>query len=255
MKHSLLLSLMLCAWVNMQASTLSRSDADALELRAQEAYAIGDHANALQLFDSIATTHSSVDLFYNIGNCHFKLGDVPRSILNYERALRLDPGAQDVQANLDMARAQVVDRIDKLPGFALGATWGKLRGGSDVDQWARWAMWGCVAMFLAFGLGALVQFRWLRSLALGLGAGLLLFTLVSLAFAAWRSGEIRDTSEAIILAAKVDARSEPRDGGPVLFVLHKGTKVTLIQTQDAWHEVALPNGNIGWMPAKSMERI
>lgn len=255
MKHSLLLSFLLCASIIVQASTLSRSDAQALDLQAQEAYAAGDHATALMLFDSVASTYSSVDLFYNIGNCHFKLGDVPRSILNYERALRLDPGAEDVLTNLEMARTQVVDRLDRMPGFGLGGTWGKFRGGSDVDQWARWALWGCVAMFVAFGLGSIVRPRWLRNTAFSLGSGLLLFTLVSTAFAAWRSAEIRDTSEAIILAAKVDARSEPRAGSPVLFVLHKGTKVTLLQTQDAWHEVALPNGNVGWMPAESMERI
>ena len=46
-----------------------------MDLQAQEAYATGDHATALQLFDSVATTFSSVDLFYNMGNCHFKLGD------------------------------------------------------------------------------------------------------------------------------------------------------------------------------------
>lgn len=255
MKHILLLFFLLCASSIVQASTLSRSDAEALNLKAQEAYAVGDHAVALLLFDSVATTYSNADLFYNIGNCHFKLGDVPRSILNYERALRLDPGAEDVKANLEMARTQVVDRIDRLPGFAMGTTWGKFRGGSDVDQWARWALWGCVAMFMAFALGTLVRPRWLRNTAFSLGLGLLLFTLVSTAFAAWRSAEIRDTSEAIILAAKVDARSEPRAGSPVLFVLHKGTKVVLLQTKEAWHEVALPNGNVGWMPAESMERI
>jgi len=101
---------------------MSPAEAASLSAAAQQAYAEGDHASALQLFDSVATVYSSTTLYYNLGNCHFKLGDIPRAILNYERALRLEPGAEDVQANLDLARLQVVDRINELPGFALGAT-------------------------------------------------------------------------------------------------------------------------------------
>ena len=62
-------------------------------------------------------------------------------------------------------------------------------------------------------------------------------------------------SEAIIMTAKVDVRSEPRDGSTVLFVLHKGTKVRILQQENAWSEVRLANGSVGWMPPASLERI
>lgn len=255
MKHALLLSVLLTTSMAEPLRAMSPAEAESLSAAAQQAYADGEHARALQLFDSVATVYSSTTLFYNLGNCHFKLGDVPRAILNYERALRLEPGAEDVQANLDLARLQVVDRINELPGFALGATWGKLRGGNDVDQWARRALWGCLALFLALAFGLSAPMRWVRNTAFGLAAVLVLFTAASSAFAAWRAAEVRDASEAIILAAKVDARSEPRTGSAVLFALHKGTKITVLQDQDGWSEVRLPNGSVGWMPPGTLERI
>ena len=75
---------------------------------AEQAYAAGDHQLALQLYDSVLTRSTSAGLQYNIGNCYFKLNDVPRAILHYERALELSPGDDDIRANLELARQQIV---------------------------------------------------------------------------------------------------------------------------------------------------
>jgi SH3-like domain-containing protein len=80
----------------------------------------------------------------------------------------------------------------------------------------------------------------------------MLFTLL---FAWFRYHEVTDDSEAIIMTAKVDVRSEPSDAGTVLFVLHKGTKVKVLNQDNAWSEVRLANGSVGWMPPASLERI
>jgi tetratricopeptide (TPR) repeat protein len=255
MKLPLLLPLLLGMLTAPAAQALTTNEAQGLFSAAEEAYAQGDHAQAMSLFDSVATVYSSASLYYNLGNCHFKLGDIPRAILNYERALRLEPGAEDVQANLDLARLQVVDRMNELPGFALGATWGKLRGGKDVDQWARRAMWGSLLFFVLLAGSLFVSSRWLRTAALGFAAATFLFTAASSGFAAWRTAEVRDTSEAIILTPKVDIRSAPNSSATVLFVLHKGTKVGVQQVQEGWLEVGLPNGSVGWMPESDLERI
>src|SRR5690606_12551683 len=98
------------------------------------------------LYDSVNTDYTSAGLLYNIGNCYSKLGDMPHAILYYERALRLAPGADDIQANLDLERAKVVDRMNQLPAFTLGSVWDRLQGGKDVDQWARRSLWACVIM-------------------------------------------------------------------------------------------------------------
>jgi SH3-like domain-containing protein len=63
----------------------------------------------------------------------------------------------------------------------------------------------------------------------------------------------RDT--AIIMAPRIDARAEPIESAKPLFILHKGSKVELRDSVNGWHEVRLPNGSAGWMPANSLERI
>lgn len=250
---SLILAFVLAPW--SMAQELSRTDADSLSAKAVRAYAEGDVQGALALFDSVRTTYVSPSLFYNIGNCHFKLNDIPRAILFYERALKLAPGDEDVKANLELARQSVVDRVNEIPSFTLGSTWGRLRGGKDADQWARRSLWASFICFLFFAAALVVEHRVGRRSLFALAGIMVLVTTLSVAFAAFRHAEVTDNSEAIIMAPKVDVRSEPRASTTVLFVLHKGTKVTVLQEENGWMEVRLANGNIGWMPPNSLERI
>lgn len=236
-------------------SALSRLDADSLVAQASRAYAGGDHARALLLFDSVNTAFTSPALLYNIGNCHFKLNDIPHAILYYERALRLAPGDADVRTNLELARQNVVDRVNEMPTFTLGSTWGKLRGGRDPDQWARRSIWACLLLFATLAAAVLATQRTLRRVLFGVSGILFLGTLLAVSFAAFRDRELADGSAAIIMSAKVDVRSEPQENGTVLFVLHKGTKVTILQQENGWNEVQLANGSVGWMPPASLERI
>ncbi len=254
MKH-ITLAILLALAPLIHAFGLSRAEADSLTARGSTAYAAGDYVAALDLFDSVRTDYSSPSLLFNIGNCHFKLNDIPHAILFYERALRLAPGDEDVKANLELARQNVVDRVNELPSFSLGSTWGRLRGGRDADQWARRSLWACLLFFALLTGGMLAEQRTLRRILLGTGGLVLVAMLISVAFASFRHGEVTDDSVAIILAPKVDVRSEPRESTTVLFVLHKGTKVTVLQVDNGWSEVQLANGSVGWAPPSTLERI
>lgn len=237
------------------AATAARADHTALLRSAEEAYGKGEYRQALTLYDSVNTTHTSAALLFNIGNCWSKLDDTPHAILYYERALRLAPGAEDIQANLDQARTKVVDRVNELPGMTLGTLWDRLRGGTDVDQWARRSLWACLAAFVLAGIAISVRTGALKRVLFGLGALAFAATLVSVALAAYRVGEVEDRSEAIIMVPKVDVLGEPRPGATTLFVLHQGTKVTVLQERNGWYEVKLGSGSVGWSAPSSLERI
>ena len=83
-------------------------------------YQEGDFEGALASYLRLVEAgFESGEVYYNIGNTYFKLGDVAPSILYFERARRLLPGDEDVQANLDLARSLTVDEIEPLPRFWL----------------------------------------------------------------------------------------------------------------------------------------
>lgn len=230
------------------------AEADALYARAQEVYATGDHAAALALFDSVATSHGSAALDLAIGNCHFKLNNIPKAILHYERALLQEPGAEDVKANLDLARQRILDRVNELPLFTLGNSWERFWAGHDPDQWTRRSLWAWGTTVLLFILAIALGGTW-RSLLLPVAAMAFLVSITSVFLAHRRAHVVRHYNGAIVMAPRVEVASEPREGATTLFMLHAGTKVTVRKTVNTWCEVAIANGSIGWMPATSLERI
>ncbi|MFQ5335568.1 MAG: tetratricopeptide repeat protein, partial [Flavobacteriales bacterium] len=81
-----------------------------------ELYRKGAYEEAYQRFDSITHLgYESADLYYNMGNVAYKLGNNPLAILNYERAKKLKPADRDTYFNLGMANLKNIDKIEALP--------------------------------------------------------------------------------------------------------------------------------------------
>ncbi|MBK8227930.1 MAG: tetratricopeptide repeat protein [Flavobacteriales bacterium] len=247
-----LLLICACAMAS-QASALTKSEADSLVAFGQRAYAEGRYEVALSAFDSTASAFRSAGLCLALGNSHYKLGDAARAILWYERGLRLAPNDGDLQMNLDLASEQIRDRIAPSGTTGLGKTWSMLRG-NDPDAWARYTLFACLLLFTALASARLTQ-GLKRQVALAVSA-MAFMAMVACMTIAWSSHrEVRSRGEAIIMVAKVEALSEPRNGAKQLFVLHRGAKVSVAPDAEGWCTVILPNGATGWVPSTALERI
>ncbi len=198
----------------------------------------------------------SGEVYYNIGNTYFKLGDLAQSILYYERARRLLPGDEDVQANLDLARSLTVDEIEPLPRFWLfsAAEWW-------VDLLPRTFLIAVVAASYLVGTGVVLLLIlkkgallavWGRRIALASGVVFLLFGL-NLGV---REFEIGRAQEAIVFQLQVDVMSAPLDDETLtVFTVHEGTKVRIDRFSEEWAEVVLEDGRVGWVPVGVLETI
>ena len=84
-------------------------------MRAEQAgalYLAGDYDGAARGWRALVDEGwESVGLHLDLGNALLRLGHRGRAIASYQRALQLDPGDADTQANLEQARAQNVDRL------------------------------------------------------------------------------------------------------------------------------------------------
>ena len=59
-------------------------------------YKAGDFTSAAEAWQNcVDNGFRSGDLFYNLGNAYFREGRLGFSILNYEKALRMDPANED----------------------------------------------------------------------------------------------------------------------------------------------------------------
>ena len=87
------------------AVQLQAQNPDSIFSRANKNYNLGSYEQALVGYDSIVQLglHSS-ELYFNMGNAHYKLNRIAPSILNYEKAQLLDPTNEDIQHNLRFAQ-------------------------------------------------------------------------------------------------------------------------------------------------------
>ena len=178
-----------------------------------------------------------------------------RSILNYERALLLDPADQDIRFNLQMARQKSVDKIEPVGHFFLREWFESIQNIGSVNSWATTG----VVCFILF-IGCLILFffsKWLRLKKVGFYLGLFFLALVvfSNIFAANQKRELENRANAIVFAPTVTIKSSPDASGNDLFILHEGTKVTIKNKLGDWSEIALEDGNVGWIPTKDVVSI
>ena len=62
--------------------------------------------------------------------------------------------------------------------------------------------------------------------------------------------------EAIVMKPVAAVKSSPSsESSKDLFILHEGTKVTIIDQVGNWNNISLADGRQGWLPAMDMEII
>ena len=236
-------------------SAMNKNEARQMVDSANVAYGNGETEAAATLYDSVLHVFASAEVHYNLGNCYFKLNDLPNAILNYERAWKLAPGDEDIYHNLRAADRQVVDEINALPMVDLGNSWRRFQAGEDRDQWAYLSLGLCLVAFGLLSFMVIAKRAIFKRISFILAAVVFVFCISSIVFATMRTQELKEHTKAVIFAPKVDIRSEPNDNSTRLLILHEGSKVVIEEEQGEWIEVRLPNGNGGWMRAANVEVI
>jgi len=198
----------------------------------------------------------SASLYYNIGNAFFKQGNYPRAILNYERALKLDPSYSDARYNLEFSSTLVQDKIEPVPEFILKSFARKVCYllGSNAWAWMFLALL-CLAL-LSFVTFLLASSAGKRRLGFYAGIVLLLLSFCALWFSAWQKSDYRKSDSAIVMTPVVSVKGSPSEGmSKDLFVLHEGTKVTILDEVGDWKNISLADGRQGWIPSSDIEVI
>ena len=223
--------------------------------QANEVYKVGKYDSAKSIYSEIAENGIvSAELFYNLGNCNFKTGQLANAILNYERALRLSPGDEDIRYNLDIANSQITDKIEAIDTFFLSKSWQSLAVGFHPDSWA-WLVLIVLATFLAF-MSFFLLGRQMIHRKMGLFGAVISFIFVLIFFGLGNSSLTwKNRIEAIVFAPSVTVKSEPNLKSTDQFVLHEGVKVTIIQNDNDWMRIRLSDGNSGWIPLQAAEKI
>ena len=232
-------------------------DVDSLWARAVSDYTEENYQAALDGFAAIGEAgYVSPDLYYNMGNCCYKLGHrIGLSILYYEKALKLDPAYEDAAVNLEIAREQTLDRIEAVPEFILLIWFKAFRDTLSSDAWA----WIALVLLLTVAVMVLL-FRFGRSLVLRKSAFALavvafVFMVIFTVFAFNLRSAVEDSGEAVVTVPVSSVKGSPGSTDQSLFILHEGTKVSVVDSLGEWYRIELSDGRQGWLQGNDIEII
>jgi len=229
---------------------------DTLFAKGNEAYASEDFEQAIQQYETVFDQgFESAELHFNLGNAYYKIRNYPGAILNYERALRLDPLNENIRFNLEKSRIYIIDQVDVIPEFMLKRSIRAILEFFSSNTWA-------VISLVSFVLGLFFFLLYFLSLKIllkriGFYAGVIALGIaVSTFFIAGSAKKIMLASGgAIVMTPTVTVKGSPNQTSTDLFIIHEGIKVYLLDQLDDWYEIKLSDGKQGWIKKSDIEII
>jgi tetratricopeptide (TPR) repeat protein len=247
-KHSIILFALLFS--------LSLWAQDARMANANQLYAASNFTESIAAYEDILKTGvESEALYFNLGNAYYKTGQLPLAILNYERALLLDPNDKDIQYNLELANSQIADRINAVGEFFLSTWVKKFVSLGDSNTWAWMGVLLLAMALIALGLFMYANTTLVKRMGFLTGIILILLSITTLSFSYTQKNRQLNRSEGIVFAPTLNVKSSPDTSGTDLFVIHEGTKVKVLEKLGSWLKIVIKDGSEGWIPANEIEII
>jgi len=230
--------------VSVLASSARAADITQFDV-ANQLYEAGKFDEAKAAYNQLAKNGQlSANLYYDLGNAEWKLGNGGEATADYERALMLERGHPQARANLEFVRDQTGARL------ATPQWWERALGALDANAAAvllsvcGWGALFCLAVALLRPAGRAGPVATLALCLLGAGyaAGCL-----------WEANG--QATKAIVIAKSAEARVAPADVAPVADVLPAGSEVLAPEVRGPWTYCTLPDGDRAWVPTEAIERV
>lgn len=216
---------------------------------AHRAYGQGRFREALALYQSVARETNDWQALYDIGNCHYKLGDFLQAKVHYLRARKLRPLEPAIARNIAMADRHFLDDARlPAPGFFV-------RARQRLESWVSMDLLSVLLLLAALALNALLF--WLltrggrRRLYYALAFALLFFLGLG-ACHVFRRAEAGRRGVAVVAEAEAPLRSGPGEDNTVLFKVNPGLEVRIVDRAGAWVQVAASERIAGWIEMKRL---
>lgn len=234
--------------------SIAAESPEELYVKANASYEDMDYKKSASLYEELLRTDNiNPEVFYNLGNSYFKLKKIGLCILNYERALRLDPRDRDIRQNLKIARSMAVDKISAPEkGFILGAILFLYDRMTANELTAMCSLvYLTVVLLLILSIKVIAKRRLMFYTAGSFGAVFFILFI----FLSAKIGRENFTKTGIIVAEKIDVRSGPKEDYLLQFTLHEGAEVSIIKDVQNWYEIELSKDLKGWIPKPSVDII
>ncbi|MEY2490125.1 MAG: hypothetical protein QOC70_2067 [Verrucomicrobiota bacterium] len=226
----------------------ARGDQNPAFAKANQDYSEGHFQEAVDGYQELVKSGQwSANLFYDLGNAWFRLGNFGEAILNYERALALDPHHPEAAANLALVRneARALElRRDGIEHYIEAGTSTQYSIAASIAFWV--VLFGAARLF----------FSRRRSAAL---VSLIIFSTIVFVASIFALYSLETGSKgrdlAIVTGKNIEARLATADNANSILALPPGSEVKVLSQRGDWLYAALPNDLRGWIRANGAQRV
>lgn len=249
MKRILFLLLIITNLVNAQ-------NVDKLFVNANNLYKAGKFEDAIKEYEIIESKKLvSLELYYNLGNSYYKLNKVGPAIYYYEKALNIDSSNEDVRNNLVFAKRLALDNIEELPKTVLQKFNKNYLQKLSCDQWAIVVITFSVLGSLFFLLFYFAEIPSKKRFYFVISIVSFILLLGSLFITYSQYNTSKTNNPAIVFAEETEIRNAPTLNSEIVFKLHEGTKVIVLDAVDDWKKVKIKDGKLGWIIAEDIKML
>ena len=212
----------------------------------------GNIAKSIATYQNLLESDQlSPALYNNLGLAYATQKNIGKAILNFERALMLDPNFDPAKKNLAAANQRLQNPISAPSAVFFVRWWNNT---SNLFSAFTWSI--LFLVLLSGGAGLFAWGHWQsQSSYKKLGIGVLCFSLLPFIIGGQQTSLLQDSSMAIITTKKVGIRQNPALDSPEIEIIAAGIKVKILEQKERWLYIRLPNSLVGWVPQKMVTSI
>ncbi|MBU0489470.1 MAG: tetratricopeptide repeat protein [Bacteroidetes bacterium] len=219
-------------------------------------YTAGDYTGAIESWLQVSESgFESPELYYNLGNAYYKTGNIPSTILYFEKARKLAPNDEEILFNLKIANLKVIDKTEELPLLLIEKWWENTVSLFHADNWAIFSILLLLFVFIFLALRRFSVRKGFRYFYASLSVVFIFLTLLCFVFSETQRDRLLNEYEAVVFTPMVSVKSSPDEKGMDIFIIHEGTKVEITDHIEDWCEIRLQNGSVGWLKASDIQAI
>ncbi len=210
--------------------------------------------SAAAYYEKIAVQRPhNAEVYYNLGNAYYRLNKIGFAVLNYERALQINPDYTEAKENLILTRSRIPTHIPQTGDIFFIAWWDAL---TRADRATTWAVWGLVLFLSAIGISMLMYFKKGGMRIPPQVPGILGFAWLCMMVLAYNAAQnYKNCHLAVVMQNDAPLMNLEQKGGKPMSLIPEGTTVKISALKGEFAEVTLPDGRKGWVEQTWLNKV
>lgn len=195
---------------------------------------------------------NNAEVYYNLGNTYYRLNNIGKAVLNYERALKIDGAHTQAADNLYLTQSRIENRIQTVPKIFFLRWWQGITNGSYANLYAVLAI---LIFIVAMGYFIAKKLSYINfDMRIQLKIAILVLSGLFALLAIVAGNRLTTDRYAIVMQHDTPLTAKP-EYSTKHSKIPEGTKLLICSEKDTWYEVTLPDGRNGWLQKDAIEKI